>query len=50
MTFFRQNIAPALIVLVFLIALAAVSARIILPTDMSGPAPIGWLGFWLAGI
>ena len=40
MTFFRQNIAPFLVVLVFLIALAAASARIFLPTDMAAPAPI----------
>jgi hypothetical protein len=43
MTFIRQNLAPAAIVLVFLLALAAVSARIILPSDMSAPAPIGLL-------
>jgi hypothetical protein len=40
MTFFRQNIAPLMIVLVFLFALVAMSARIFLPTDMSAPAPI----------
>ncbi len=40
MTFFRQNIGPLLIVLIFLVALVAVSARIFLPTDMSGPAPL----------
>jgi hypothetical protein len=40
MAFFRQVIAPALIVLVFLVALVAVSARIFLPTDMAAPAPI----------
>jgi hypothetical protein len=40
MAFLRQNIAPLLIVLVFLFALVAVSARIFLPTDMSAPAPI----------
>jgi hypothetical protein len=37
--FFRQYIAPLLIVLVFLVALAAVSARIFLPADMAAPAP-----------
>jgi hypothetical protein len=42
MNIFRQNIAPFLIVVVFLIALVAVSARIFLPTDMLGPAPIGY--------
>jgi hypothetical protein len=40
MTFLRQNIAPLLIVMVFLFALVAVSARIFLPTDMSAPAPL----------
>lgn len=43
MSFFRQNILPFLIVLVFLVALLAVSARIFLPTDMAAPAPLGWL-------
>jgi hypothetical protein len=40
MNFLRQNVAPFLILLVFLFALVAVSARIFLPTDMSGPAPL----------
>ncbi len=40
MTFFRQNIAPLLIVLMFLFALVAVSARAFLPADMAQPAPI----------
>lgn len=40
MTFFRQYIAPFLIVLVFLVALLAVSARAFLPSDMAAPAPI----------
>ncbi|WP_416675096.1 hypothetical protein [Egbenema bharatensis] len=40
MAFFRQYIAPFLIVLVFLVALLAVSARIFLPSDMAMPAPI----------
>jgi hypothetical protein len=40
MTFFRQYIAPLLVVLIFLVALLAVSARIFLPDDMSAPAPI----------
>jgi hypothetical protein len=40
MTFFRQNIAPLLIVLMFLVALVAVSARAFLPSDMAQPAPI----------
>ncbi len=40
MMFFRQNIAPLLIVLMFLVALVAVSARAFLPSDMAQPAPI----------
>jgi hypothetical protein len=45
MTFFRQFIAPVLIVLVFLVSLLAVSARIFLPTDMAAPAPTAEIGF-----
>lgn len=41
MSIFRQYIAPLLVVLVFLVALAAVSARIFLPADMAAPAPVG---------
>lgn len=40
MSFFRSYIAPLLIVLTFLIAMLAVSARIFLPNDMMAPAPI----------
>ncbi|WP_017652005.1 hypothetical protein [Fortiea contorta] len=40
MAIFRQYIAPLLVVLVFLFALVAVSARIFLPADMAAPAPI----------
>jgi hypothetical protein len=40
MAFFRQYIAPLIIVLVFLFSLVAVSARIFLPSDMAAPAPI----------
>jgi hypothetical protein len=40
MAFFRQYIAPLFIVLIFLVALLAVSARIFLPSDMAQPAPI----------
>ncbi|PSB66934.1 hypothetical protein C7B61_08810 [filamentous cyanobacterium CCP1] len=40
MAIFRQYIAPFLIVLVFLVALLAVSVRIFLPSDMAMPAPI----------
>ncbi|NEQ46236.1 MAG: hypothetical protein F6K00_22915 [Leptolyngbya sp. SIOISBB] len=40
MSFFRAYIAPLLIVLTFLFAMVAVSARIFLPSDMLAPAPI----------
>ncbi len=40
MAFFRQFVAPFLIVIVFLVALVAVSSRIFLPGDMAAPAPI----------
>jgi hypothetical protein len=40
MVIFRQYVAPFLVLLVFFIALVAVSARIFLPTDMAAPAPI----------
>ena len=40
MAFFRQYIAPLLIVLVFLVALVATSSRIFLSEDMVAPAPI----------
>ena len=40
MGFFRQYIAPFFIVLIFGVALLAVSARIFLPSDMMAPAPI----------
>ncbi|MGI0488016.1 hypothetical protein ACN4EK_21465 [Pantanalinema rosaneae CENA516] len=40
MAIFRQYIAPFLIVLVFLVALLAVSSRIFLPSDLAAPAPI----------
>lgn len=39
-SFFRQNIAPFLVLLVFLVALLATSARIFLPSDMLAPAPL----------
>jgi hypothetical protein len=38
--FFRSTLLPAAIVLLFGLALFAVSARIWLPGDMAGPAPI----------
>ena len=40
MSFFRQYIAPFFIVLIFLVAMIAVSARIFLPSDLAAPAPI----------
>lgn len=40
MAFFRQYIAPLFVVLLFIVALLAVSARIFLPQDMQAPAPI----------
>jgi hypothetical protein len=40
MAIFRQYIAPFLVLLVFLVALLAVSARNFLPSDMAAPAPI----------
>jgi len=40
MAIFRQYVVPFLILLVFLVALLAVSSRIFLPTDMAAPAPI----------
>ena len=40
MAFFRQYIAPFFVLLVFLVALLAVSIRIFLPSDMAAPAPI----------
>ncbi|QNI50406.1 hypothetical protein [Parasynechococcus marenigrum] len=41
MSFFRTTLLPALIVVLFALALVAVSARIWLPGDMLAPAPIG---------
>ncbi|BAU65438.1 hypothetical protein STA3757_28230 [Stanieria sp. NIES-3757] len=40
MNFFRQYLTPLLTILIFLIALVAVSARIFLPSDLAAPAPI----------
>ncbi|MDB9372575.1 hypothetical protein [Nodularia sphaerocarpa] len=40
MSIIRQYIAPLLAVLIFSLALVAVSARIFLPSDMASPAPI----------
>jgi hypothetical protein len=41
LSFFRSTLLPALIVLLFALALFAVSARIWLPGDMLAPAPVG---------
>ncbi len=40
MAFFRQYIAPLIVVLIFGLALIATSARIFLPNEMAAPAPI----------
>ncbi|MEM9215090.1 MAG: hypothetical protein AAGD25_12175 [Cyanobacteria bacterium P01_F01_bin.150] len=40
MSFIRQYVAPFFIVLIFLVAMIAVSARIFLPSDLAAPAPI----------
>lgn len=40
MVFLRQYVAPFLILLVFLVALLAVSVRSFLPADMAAPAPM----------
>lgn len=40
MAFFRQYVAPLVVVLIFLVALVAVSARIFLPSDLAAPAPV----------
>ncbi|MBH8555638.1 hypothetical protein I8751_25490 [Nostocaceae cyanobacterium CENA357] len=50
MAIFRQYIAPLLVVLVFLFALVAVSARIFLPSDMAAPAPIEEMGVVIPSI
>ncbi len=39
MAFFRQYIAPLFIVLIFIVALVAVSSRAFLAADMASPAP-----------
>ena len=40
MNIFRQYVAPFVVVVIFLVALFAVSIRIFLPSDMAAPAPI----------
>ena len=52
MAILRQYIAPLIAVLIFTLALVAVSARIFLPSDMAAPAPIeedGGIGRWENG-
>lgn len=52
MVIIRQYIAPLLVVLIFSLALVAVSARIFLPSDMAAPAPVeenGQIGTWVNG-
>lgn len=52
MAILRQYIAPLIAVLIFTLALVAVSARIFLPSDMAAPAPIeedGGIGMWDLG-
>jgi hypothetical protein len=44
MAIFRQYVAPFLILLVFLVALLAVSSRIFLASDMAAPASIEEVG------
>lgn len=40
MAFFRQYIAPLIVVFIFGLALIATSARIFIPNEMAAPAPI----------
>ena len=40
MSFFRQYISPILILIMFLVALVAVSSRAFLPSDLAAPAPV----------
>jgi hypothetical protein len=47
MSFFRQYIAPLIVLLIFLTALFAVSIRIFLPSDMAAPAPISQVNLQL---
>ncbi|MEN9869109.1 MAG: hypothetical protein RLZZ171_92 [Cyanobacteriota bacterium] len=47
MSFLRQYVAPLMVLLIFLIALFAVSIRIFLPSDMAAPAPISQLDLQL---
>lgn len=40
MSFLRQYVAPFVVLLIFFVALFAVSIRIFLPSDMAAPAPV----------
>ncbi|MDJ0678940.1 MAG: hypothetical protein QNJ18_03645 [Xenococcaceae cyanobacterium MO_167.B52] len=40
MNFFRQYISPILILIMFLVALVAVTSRAFLPDDLASPAPV----------
>ncbi|MDJ0746330.1 MAG: hypothetical protein QNJ32_23610 [Xenococcaceae cyanobacterium MO_167.B27] len=40
MSFFRQYISPLIILIMFLVALVAVSSRAFLPSDLASPAPV----------
>jgi hypothetical protein len=42
MNFFRQYVSPFLILAMFLIALAAVSSRAFLDSDLAAPAPVSF--------
>ncbi len=41
MQFFRQNIAPIIIFVIFIFTLVLVTSRAFLPSDMVLPAPVG---------
>ncbi|MGK7922016.1 MAG: hypothetical protein AB4080_18630 [Trichodesmium sp.] len=45
MQIFRQYIAPFIVVVIFLLAMVAVSARIFLPGDLAAPAPTEELSY-----
>lgn len=44
MAFFRSYIAPLLIVLIFMVAMLAVSARFFIPNDMIAPVSLDNVG------
>ena len=49
MSIIRSYVIPFLILIVFLVAMLAVSARIWLPSDMMAPAPIDGDDLAMAG-